>query len=178
MKIIFFILFSIVCMAPGAVAANTSSYKLTDLREYYLRASKSNEEGKEFYAHMQKYKENNPVVLAYKAASEATMAKYGWNPYQKMKHLKAATELFEEAVKGDKHNPEIRFLRFTVEHYVPRYLNMSPHLEEDKRYVINSLEAHPKSGFSAEWARTMRDFMLAKDHSTEEEKALLRSLRI
>ncbi|WP_242928545.1 hypothetical protein [Pontibacter vulgaris] len=165
-------------MAQSVTATNASGYKITDLREHYLMASKSSENARRFNDHMYKYKESNPVILAYRAASEATMAKHAWNPYQKMKHINKAAELFDEAVKRDSHNPEIRFLRFTMEHYVPRYLNMSAHLEEDKKYIIDSLRAHPRSGFSTEWARILRDFMLQKDHSTEAEKKLIRSLKI
>lgn len=117
-------------------------------------------------------------MLAYKAASEAVMAKYVWNPYSKLKHLKTGGEMFAEAVALDAKHPEIRFLRFTVEHYVPRYLNMSQHLQEDKQLIIRSLQAYPRSGISAELARAMRDFMLQKDHCTEEEKKVLQQLKI
>ncbi|MDX5422534.1 MAG: hypothetical protein LPK14_09800 [Hymenobacteraceae bacterium] len=151
---------------------------MSELREEYVEASRSEEAGKTFYKKMSAYKGKDPVVLAYKGASEAVMAKYVWNPYSKMKHLKAGAGFFEEAVALDAAHPEIRFLRFTVEHYVPRYLNMSQNVEEDKKVIISSLQSHPKSGLSAELARTMRDFLLQKDHCTEEEKKTLRSIRI
>ncbi|MFD2245671.1 tetratricopeptide repeat protein [Pontibacter ruber] len=176
MKALFFFLLMLTTLST--FADNTTRYKITELRGQYLEASKSSEAAKEFNEMMGEYKDRHPVVLAYKAASEATMAKHVWNPYFKLKHLQKAAELFEEAVKLDNQNPEIRFLRFTVEHYIPRYLNMSGHIQEDKKLIINSLKVYPRSGISADWARTMREFMLSKDHCTEEEKKTLRSINV
>ncbi|RIJ42579.1 hypothetical protein [Pontibacter oryzae] len=161
-----------------ALADGASGYKVSELRGEYLQASKDEQAADRFHKKMSAYKEKEPLVLAYKAASEAVMAKYVWNPYSKLKQLRASAAIFEEAVALDANNPEIRFLRFTVEHYVPRYLNLSAHVEEDKRIVINSLKAHPKSGMSVELARTMRDFLLTKDHCTEEERNTLQKIKI
>jgi len=165
-------------LSSAALADNSNAYRLPDLRAQYLEASQDSDAGKRFYQLMSGYEDNNPVVLAYKAVSEAIMAKHVWNPYMKMKHLNKSSEIFEQAVQLDSQHPEIRFLRFTVEHYVPRYLNMSKNLEEDKAQIIAGLQRHPKSGLTTEMARNMRDFMLSKDHCTQEEKQKLKSLTI
>ncbi|MCX2740169.1 tetratricopeptide repeat protein [Pontibacter anaerobius] len=161
-----------------ALADNKAVYAVSELRAEYLEASKDKDAAERFNKKMGKYEEKDPVVLAYKAASEAVMAKYVWNPYSKLKQIRTAAAIFEEAVKLDKDNPEIRFLRFTVEHYVPRYLNLSTNLESDKKVMISSLKSHPDSGVSTEFARTMRDFLLTKDHCTEAEKKELRRISI
>lgn len=171
-----FILLLLLLNAVQAFAA--SGYKVSELRGEYVHASKDEQAANRFHKKMSAYKDKDPLILAYKAASEAVMAKYVWNPYSKLKQLKASAVIFEEAVALDSTNPEIRFLRFTVEHYVPRYLNLSANVEDDKRIVINSLKAHPKSGMSVELARTMRDFLLTKDHCTEEERIILQKIKI
>lgn len=175
-KTIVFILLSL--WFHAALAADETKYKLPELRVQYLAASKDEDAAKDFHAKMEKYNGDQPVVLGYKAASEAVMAKYVWNPYLKLKHLKTAMGLFDEAVALNNSHPEIRFLRFVVEYHVPRYLNMSENMEEDKAIIIESLQAHPKSGLNTPLARTIRDVMLEKDRCTEQEKKLLRSLKI
>lgn len=165
-------------VAQLALADTKARYQIADLRNEYIQASKDKAAAERFNKKMAGYEEKDPLVLAYKAASEAVMAKYVWNPYSKLKQIRTAAALFEEAVALDEDHPEIRFLRFTVEHYVPRYLNLSPNLERDKKIMINSLKAHPDSGVSTEFARTMRDFLLEKDHCTEAEKNELRKIRI
>lgn len=178
MKNSLLILSALLLISFTVLADNSKAYKLPDLRVQFLEASKDSKAGKEFHELMSDYEDNNPVVLAYKAISEAIMAKHVWNPYMKMKHLQKSSEIFEEAVKLDPVNPEIRFLRFTVEHYVPRYLNMSQNLKDDKNKIISGLEHHPQSGLSTEMARNIRDFMLTKDHCTEKEKQRLKSIPI
>ncbi|SIT86050.1 hypothetical protein SAMN05444128_1652 [Pontibacter indicus] len=172
------LLFAFLFISFSALADNTREYKLSKLRVQFLEASKDSKAGKEFHKLMSNYEDSNPVVLAYKAVSEAIMAKHVWNPYMKMKHLQKSSEIFEEAVQLDAANPEIRFLRFTVEHYVPRYLNLSKNLEDDKAKIIAGLERHPKSGLSNEMARDIRAFMLTKDHCTEQEKQRLKRISI
>lgn len=161
-----------------AAVADSTLYNISELRGQYVKASKEEAAAKHFHKKMSAYEDNDPVVLAYKAASEAVMAKYVWNPYSKLKQLKAANAIFEDAVALDKDNAEIRFLRFTVEHYVPRYLNLSAHVEEDKKLIIDSLKAYPDSNLSKPLARSMRDFLLSKDHCSEEEKKILRQISI
>ncbi|GAB3204475.1 hypothetical protein ABID22_002565 [Pontibacter aydingkolensis] len=159
-------------------AENTRNYTLKELRNEYLQASKDEEAARRFHKKMAAFNEKQPVKLAYKASSEAVMAKYGWNPYNKLKHVKTAAAIFEEAVAMDRSHPEIRFLRFTVEHYIPRYLNLSEHIKEDKKLIIEGLKKHPKSGLSTEMAQTIKDFMLSKDHCTEAEKQEIKSIMI
>ncbi|MCP2044624.1 hypothetical protein [Pontibacter sp. HSC-36F09] len=172
------ILFVFLFLSFTALADKSKDYKLSVLRVQFLEASKDSKAGRDFYKLMSEYEDNNPVVLAYKAVSEAIMAKHVWNPYMKMKHLQQSSEIFEEAVQLDASSPEIRFLRFTVEHYVPRYLNLSKNLEADKAKIIAGLERHPKSGLSNEMARDIRAFMLTKDHCTEQEKQRLKRIPI
>jgi len=175
-KSIFF-LFLLVFLYSSAMADSTR-YNVSQLRLQYLQASKEEAVAKQFHKKMSDYNDDDPLVLAYKAASEAVMAKYVWNPYSKLKQIKTANAIFADAVARDKDNAEIRFLRFTLEHYVPRYLNLSAHVVEDKEMIISSLQAYPASNLSEGLARTMRDFMLTKDHCTEAEKKILRNIDI
>lgn len=161
-----------------AIGANPKVYKVAELRTQYLQASKDEQAAEQFNKKMKAYEGKDAVVLAYKAASEAVMAKYVWNPYSKLKQIKTAAEIFDQAVALDEDHPEVRFLRFTVEHYVPRYLNLSQNIEEDKQVMFATLKEHPKSGISDELARTMRDFLLTKDHCTEQERQMLQRIRI
>ncbi|MDX5347497.1 MAG: hypothetical protein LPJ89_01665 [Hymenobacteraceae bacterium] len=157
-----------------------ASYDPAHLRNSYAKATKNEEAGISFHEHMRQYKENEPVVLGYKAASEAVMAKYCWSPYSKLKHLKTSSEIFNKAVKLAPANPEIRFLRYTVEYYIPRYLNMSSHVEEDKKVFLESVLRYPNSGVDRNAAVLMRSFLLSEkeNHCTESEKQKLQQVKI
>jgi len=174
----YYLLVLLFFVVASAWAGDTARFSINELRLKYQKASIDEATAIEFNKEMSSYDGKDPLIKAYQAASVAVMAKYVWNPYSKLKHLKTASAMFQEAVKRDKKQSEIRFLRFTVEHYVPRYLNLSEHVAEDKRIIISSLQEYPNSGLSEGLARTMRDFMLSKDHCTEEEKEILRNISI
>lgn len=154
------------------------AYNVSELRPYYKKATKCAETGHAFHKYMEDYDGHDGRILAFKAASEAVMAKYSWSPVSKMSHLKKSAAIFDEAVKMDADDPEIRFLRYTVEYYVPRYLNMSSNVPEDKRIVLNSIMNYPKSGLAAEPCRIMRDFLLTAQHLSETEKQQIRTVKI
>jgi hypothetical protein len=162
----------------GLVFKTSEVYRAAELRQFYQKASKDAETAEAFHKFMGAYDGKDPVVVGFKGASEAVMAKYAWSPYNKLKHLRASAEIFDQAVKMDPDNPEIRFLRYTVEYYVPRYLNMSAHVEEDRKLILNSLYKYPKSGLDAEPGKIMRDFLLTADHLSEQEKQQLRTIKI
>src|SRR3954469_21116024 len=88
----------------GAGKDTTEVYKVSELRTYYLRASKNAETGEEFHKFMARYDGKEPVILGFKAVSEAIMAKHSWSPYHKMQHLKSSAALFDQAVALDSDN--------------------------------------------------------------------------
>ncbi|KAA9325621.1 hypothetical protein [Adhaeribacter soli] len=162
----------------GFLFGTAEVYRVSELRQFYHQATKEAAAGEAFYKHMAQYDGREPVILGFKAASEAVMAKYAWSPYAKLKHLKNSAAIFDQAVKLDPDNAEIRFLRYTVEYYVPRYLNLSNNVEEDRRIILNSLFKYPKSGLDAEPGKIMRDFLLTADHCSDQEKQQLRTIKI
>jgi hypothetical protein len=155
-----------------------TNYKIADLRKQYELSTKDKDTGEKFYNQMMSYKDNNPVVLGYKAASFAVMAKYAWAPYSKLKFLRQSAATFNTAVAMDNGNPEIRFLRYTIENYIPRYLEMSAHVEEDKALVLQHLLNYPNCAFDAEGFKVIRGFMLKGDHCTEQQKKQLMQIKI
>ncbi len=78
-------------------------------------------------------------IYAYKGALEAIMTKTTWNVVKKLSYLRASQESFEKAVELAPNDLEVRYMRLAVEHEIPRFLGMSEHIEEDKKFVINHL---------------------------------------
>ncbi|WP_207435019.1 hypothetical protein [Sabulibacter ruber] len=145
---------------------------------YYQTAAKDEAIAKKFISLMDKYQGNDPLKLGYKAVSHAIMAKHVWSPINKIKYLRQSAAVFEQAVALDKQDPEVRFLRFSIENYIPRYLNMSPNLEEDKKVFMAAILKHPRSGISSETVKIMRDFLLRKDLLTEQEQKQVAKLNL
>ena len=76
-------------------------------------------------------------MLAYKGAAEAIRARDA-SMFNKLTYVQQAARTFDQAVALDGKNPEIRFLRFSVESNLPAFLGLSKHVDEDRALLVES----------------------------------------
>ncbi|MBE7177419.1 MAG: hypothetical protein INR69_13500 [Mucilaginibacter polytrichastri] len=112
-----------------------------------------------------------PIIVGYVAMLEALKAKHAWNPYSKFSYLGKSRKTFEEAVSADPENLEIRFMRFSVQHFLPSYLGYSKNLEEDRKQIIRLLEKQNKNDRA--YTKTVVRFLLDSKRCTTSEEAFL-----
>ena len=147
-------------------SVSSSPYHPATLRRHYELAAADKVAGEKFYQLLADYKDRDALVLAYKGASEAIRARDA-SMFNKLTYVQDAAKTFEQAVSIDPQNPEIRFLRFSVESNLPAFLGLSKHVDEDKEMLLNAALSHPKSGLDAEAFRTVRDFLVERGHVSE-----------
>jgi hypothetical protein len=150
----------------SAFVSDANPYSVTNLRRQYQQAAASKEAGEKFYKQMAAYGQRDAVVLAYKAAAEAIRARDA-SMFNKLTYVQNAAKQFDEAVRLDSDNPEIRFLRLSVESNLPSFLGLSQHVEEDRQFLLTTLLQHPKSGLDAESFGLVRSFMVDRGHISE-----------
>ena len=146
--------------------SSSSPYHPTILRRHYEQAAADKAAGEKFYKLLADYKDRDALVLAYKAAAEAIRARDA-SMFNKLTYVQDAARTFEQAVGIDPQNPEIRFLRFSVESNLPAFLGLSKHVDEDKTMLLNAALSHPNSGLDAEAFRTVRDFLVERGHVSD-----------
>jgi len=146
----------------------SSPYHPATLRRHYELAAADKTAGEKFYKLLADYQDKDALVLGYKAASEAIRARDA-SMFNKLTYVQDAARTFEQAVSLDPQNPEIRFLRFSVESNLPAFLGLSKHVDEDKEMLLNAALSHPKSGLDAESFRTVRSFLVARGHVSDEQ---------
>jgi hypothetical protein len=150
-------------------------YSVSNLRRQYQQAAASKEAGEKFYQLMAAYQQQDAVVLAYKAAAEAIRARDA-SMFNKLTYVQNAAKQFDQAVKLDSDNAEIRFLRLSVESNLPSFLGLSQHVDEDRQFLVNTLLQHPKSGLDAESFVLVRNFMVDRGHISDAEAQKLTQL--
>ena len=153
---------------PVKKNVSSSPYHPATLRRHYELAAADKTAGEKFYKLLADYQDNDALVLGYKAASEAIRARDA-SMFNKLTYVQDAARTFEQAVGLAPQNPEIRFLRFSVESNLPAFLGLSKHVEEDKEMLLNAALTHPKSGLDAEAFRTVRGFLVARGHVSDEQ---------
>lgn len=144
----------------------SSPYQPTNLRRHYELAAADKSAGEKFYQLLADYRDHDALVLAYKGASEAIRARDA-SMFNKLTYVQDAAKTFEQAVNIDPHNPEIRFLRFSVESNLPAFLGLSKHVDEDKQLLLTATLHHPNSGLDPEAFRTVRNFLVERGHVSE-----------
>jgi hypothetical protein len=161
---------------PTADTEAHSPYALPALRQHFRQAAQDEAASRRFHQLMSQYEARNAVVLAYKAASEAILAKHTGGLFDKLDRVKAAGKQFDQAVALDPHHPEIRFLRFSIESNLPGFLGASKHVQEDKHLLVQTLLRHPNSGLDVEAFRTVRDYLANGNHLTDEQLQRVRQM--
>ena len=154
----------------------SSPYHPANLRRHYEQAAADKLAGEKFYKLLADYKDRDGLVLAYKGASEAIRARDA-SMFNKLTYVQDAAKTFEQAVTIDPRNPEIRFLRFSVESNLPAFLGLSKHVDEDKELLLSAALAYPKSGLDAEAFRTVREFLVARGHVSEDDAQRLNKVK-
>ncbi|MEM8888881.1 MAG: hypothetical protein AAGD28_12930 [Bacteroidota bacterium] len=101
------------------------------VRQLYKEATADLEELEDLWEKVKDYQKEAGVLFAYKAAAKALQAKDSWIPHKKWSYIKEAMAMFREAIETEPENIEMRFLRFTVQHNTPEFLELSDELDED-----------------------------------------------
>lgn len=130
-KAILFIVFFFI-----ANLSNSFSYDINKIRRNYIEGVKSEKVATQLYEELKKIEKPSPLILAYLGSSDALRAKHSINPINKLSYLKKGCKTLNQAVALSPNQIEIRFLRFSLEHYLPDFLGYSKHLEEDRKKLI------------------------------------------
>jgi hypothetical protein len=157
-----------VLLFQTAFAAETKN--IQQIRYKFTLAIESSEKTEELLKYLDKLKSNEPLVIAYKGGTEALMAKHSWNPYQKFAYLKKSGQTLQSAIEDAPKNAEIRFLRFSIQHFIPSFLGMSGELEEDKKVII----ANINTTTSGEVKKAIIKFMIESGRCNAAELNLLK----
>ena len=143
------------------------------MRQQLMQALNSSKLTDSLYNKLSQSPDKSPVTIGYLGALQALKARYAWDPYSKLKYLNACEKTFAKAVTADPHNIEIRFLRFSVEHNVPRWLGYTKHLTADREEMITLIKNEPDHPNDKAFIITVIQFLLNSKRCTPAENSYL-----
>lgn len=156
------------------MAIGQSSSTIQQVREDLFYSDFDLEKCFEFDKSISALKDSSPLIQAYKAAAEALIAKYSWNPVTKFNYLNNAQKLLDEAVTKDALNVEIRFLRLYIENSIPAYLGMSKNKKEDKLVIIDNIDLLSKINIGSDITAYIINYITSPKVSSAEEIELIK----
>lgn len=150
------------------VTAFVDAQDLNQIRSDYPNAVESEEITSKLDAEFSSTAEpDKPVLLAYKGAVTTLVGKFAKGIGEKIRVFKQGVSLIEKAVAADPLNPEIRYIRMSVQENAPRILDYHNNIEEDKEFILKNYKNVSSKGSKD----IIRDFVLNSKNFSEDEKA-------
>lgn len=115
--------------------------------------------------------------IAYYGALQTLQARTVFNPLEKLRLTQLSQETLGRAVAAAPDNPEIRFLRFSIQLGLPAYLNLSKHIAEDRAVICEQLPLAVGSGeLPLHHAQKIAAFMLREGRLDSAQAAAMKRL--
>ncbi len=99
-----------------------SNNTINETRNLYIKAAKSKDNVKFFYNYISDLEVNEPGILGYKVATHFLKAKYGKNPYKRLKSFNTGKKLLEIIIDRYPNNIELRYIRLGIQLKCPKIL--------------------------------------------------------
>lgn len=118
--------------------------------------------------------EQEPLLLAYYGSGITLIAKHSYNPYTKWNKLKEGLAVLERSIAKDKENLEIRFLRFSILHYLPGFLGFSSERNSDRDKLVELIRLGKYGNIGNKLSRGVINFLLESNRLSDTETAELK----
>lgn len=123
------------------IASFSLGMDISEIRDLFTRASENESDCIRLVELTDGYNiDYKPVVYAYHAAAEMTMANHVVWPGSKFSYFKHGRIKLEMVVEKNKENVEIRFIRYAVQKGSPSFLDYNANLKEDKLFIERNLD--------------------------------------
>jgi len=143
MKFIYLFFISISLITVSLQGNSPQKMDIQTVRQKYIKAVSSQKEAEELLVTLNSIVSNNndvPLYLAYQGAILGLMAKHAYNPFTKLDYLNQSKKVLAKAIDSAPTEPELRFLRFCMEHYLPPVLGYSSNLSNDRIMIVKHIE--------------------------------------
>lgn len=168
------ILFFLLLVSVSICKAQLSPKEIAVLKADLIKAVESSTLTDSLYKKLAKLPNKTPLITAYIGTLEALKAKHSWNPYNKIKYIGVSLKTIQRAIDVDKENLEIRFMRFSIEHYTPGFLGFSKDLDLDRKEIIKHYQNQNFGIADDLLIKNVAKFMIDSKRCTVEEVKILR----
>jgi hypothetical protein len=151
---------------------------MDQIREDYIASINDSGKADKLCNQLEDIKNPSAVIMAYLGSVQAIKAKHAWNPVSKMSYLSKGFETINKAVAKDPNQLEVRFLRFSLQYYVPSFLGYNKSLMDDKNKILSILKNthNSKLDVNGEILKNMVNFMIDSKKCNAQEIAVLKKV--
>lgn len=154
--------------------SDLAAQNLAQLKKAMVLAVEDDAITDSLYKELSALNSNDPLIWAYIATLDGLKAKHSWNPYNKLKFVSRSQKLIAKAVEAKPDDLEIRFMRFSLQHYTPEFLGFSKNLEEDRQAIARLFEQRKFGRSDQDLVRNIAKFMIETNRCTNREILLFK----
>lgn len=130
---------------PALVFAQT--FSKSELRTFYMQASQKAEVVEQIIHRLSSLPRHSPSEQGYLGICHGLKAQHVESMWAKLRQVQKSKSLLNAAIRRDPRDPELRFLRFSIEHFIPAFLLMSGDITEDLEVIFRNpgfIDDNPK----------------------------------
>lgn len=114
-------------------------YDINMLRKDFFTINEDLTKAQNVYEQGLKEENKSVVYLGYLGALQAMLAANQSNPFSKLSWFNKGKAVMEKAIEKLPDNPELRFLRLSIQLKAPSFLFYYNDIDEDKKIVIDNI---------------------------------------
>ncbi len=118
--------------------ALAQTYPRWQLRQYYINSVERKGALDSFVRKLEPLKIKSPAEECYLGICHGIYTQHTESNWQKLKLVMKSKNLMNSAIERDPKDPELRFMRFTLEHFLPNFLGLSKHIPEDLAIIFKN----------------------------------------
>lgn len=149
--------------------AQLTPKELSILKNELVKAVDNAQLTDSLFVNLNKLSNKTALTTACIGTLEALKAKHAWNPYNKIKYVKVSVKTMQKAVNMDKENMEIRFMRFSIEHFTPAFLGFSKNLNVDRKEIVKHYQHENFGVADRALIKNVAKFMIESKRCSPEE---------
>ncbi len=181
LKHILFLLFAVLFTRVDAAIADIDPSTKEYIRKTFYAGVENEEKAEELKEYIdkkfgKKLKSMDPFVVAYLGGAETLLAKHAINPFTKLDLLNSGLDKLAYALKKQPRSLEIRFMRFSILHFIPAILGHAKERDEDLAIVYELLLKKDYSELDKKTQTGLVKFLLESDRLDKNQTAKLRPL--
>ncbi|MFN8321577.1 MAG: hypothetical protein U0T74_02855 [Chitinophagales bacterium] len=162
--------FTLLLLLASMTLVNGQTIHRQLLRELFLQATERRSALDSLAGKLESLPRKSPAEESYLGICNGLYCQYDDGNWAKLKHVMKSKNHLNSAVERDSRDPELRFLRLMLEHFLPSFLGLNKHITED----LNTIFSNP--GFiddNLPLKKKVMEFLLWSKRCTPEQNKLL-----
>jgi hypothetical protein len=120
------------------IESPAQSVNRQQLRNLFVSATERKPALDSLMSLLERIEKKSPAEESYFGICNGLYCQYETSDWAKLKHVMKSRSYLNSAIARDAKDPELRFMRFMLEHFLPSFLGLNKHMADDLQVVFKN----------------------------------------